>query len=101
MLLAYVYIQEQFGNTPRKWSKSGTVVENAGHDSYLVKIDGSGKLTRRNRQFLRKFVPFQGKEVVVNQIVDEQNAPLSLLQQASDRPVTTMILIAEMQGQGE
>ena len=96
-----VYIQEQFGNTPRKWSKSGTVVENAGHDSYIVKIDGSGKLTRRNRQFLRKFVPFQGKEVVVSQIVDEQDVPLSLLQQASDRPVTTMILMAEIQEQGE
>ena len=27
------------------------------HDSYLVKVDGSGRLTRRNRQFLHKFVP--------------------------------------------
>ena len=28
-----------------------------GFDSYLVKVDGSGRLTKRNRRFLRKFVP--------------------------------------------
>ena len=34
------------------------VVESLGFDSFLVKLDGSGHLTRRNRQFLRKFTPF-------------------------------------------
>ena len=28
-----------------------------GHDQYWVKIDGSGRLTLRNRRFLRKYVP--------------------------------------------
>ena len=49
------YVQNQTGNFPRRWDRSGTVVEDLGHDSYNVKIDGSGRLTRRNRQFLRKF----------------------------------------------
>lgn len=50
------YIQNQTGNHPKRWDRSGTVVEVLGHDSYNVKVDGSGRLTRRNRQFLRKFV---------------------------------------------
>ena len=54
----HVYIQEQHGTSPRKWSKSGVVVEVLGHDSFMVKIDGLGLLTRSNRQFLRHFTPF-------------------------------------------
>ena len=50
------YIQNQTGNHPKRWDRSGTVVEVLGHDSYNMKVDGSGRLTRRNRQFLRQFV---------------------------------------------
>ena len=53
-----VAIQDQTGNTPRRWSKSGTVIEVCSHSSYLVKVDGSNRATKRNRQFLRKIVPF-------------------------------------------
>ena len=53
-----VYVQEQHGSTPRKWSKSGTILESLPFNSYLVKLDGSCHLTKRNRQFLRKFSPF-------------------------------------------
>ena len=53
-----VYIQDQSGNTPKKWNKSGTVLECLPHDSFLVKVDGSGNVTKRNRKFLRKFTPF-------------------------------------------
>ena len=78
------------------------MVEHAGHDSYLVKIDGSGKLTRRNRQFLRKFTPFQEKAAIVNYIAHDQEAPLTLLQQASDFPIHTMVSMAEANyGYGE
>ena len=49
------YVQNQTGNFPKRWDRSGTVVECLGHDSYSVKIDGSGRITKRNRQFLRKF----------------------------------------------
>ena len=34
----------------------------SGHDSYLVKIHGSNRVTRRNRQFLRKILPYQTDE---------------------------------------
>ena len=49
-------MQNQTGNYPKRWDRSGTIVDVLGHDSYLVKIDGSGRLTQRNRRFLRRFV---------------------------------------------
>ena len=52
-----VRVQNQFGNAPRKWDKTGTVVEVRQHNQYVVKIDGSGRATLRNRRFLRKYEP--------------------------------------------
>ena len=52
-----VLVQNQHGNFPKRWDRTGTVVELMGHDQYRVKVDGSGRLTLRNRRFLRSFVP--------------------------------------------
>eukprot|EP00745_Piridium_sociabile_P016043 TRINITY_DN23877_c0_g1_i13.p1 TRINITY_DN23877_c0_g1~~TRINITY_DN23877_c0_g1_i13.p1 ORF type:complete len:354 (+),score=48.69 TRINITY_DN23877_c0_g1_i13:239-1300(+) len=51
------FIQNQTGNTPKKWDRTGIVVEALPHDQYVVKVDGSGRLTTRNRRFLRTFQP--------------------------------------------
>lgn len=51
------YVQNQTGNYPKRWDRSGTIVEHFDHDSYAVKVDGTGRVTRRNRRFLRKFIP--------------------------------------------
>ena len=48
-----VFIQNQGGTHPRKWDKVGTVVEALDFDQYNVKVGGSGRITRRNRRFLR------------------------------------------------
>ena len=48
-----VLIQNQSGNHPNRWDKSGTVVEKLPHDQYRVKLDGSGRATLRNRRFLK------------------------------------------------
>ena len=53
-----VYIQDQAGPNPTRWSKSGTIVEVLPYDSYVVKVHGSNKVTQRNRKFLRAFTPF-------------------------------------------
>ena len=53
-----VFIQNQSGNYPRRWDKSGVCVEVRQHDQYVIKVDGSGRLTLRNRKFLRKFSPY-------------------------------------------
>ena len=50
-----VMIQNQSGRFPKKWDKSGVVVEKKGNDQHVVKVDGSGRLTLRNRRFLRKY----------------------------------------------
>ena len=50
-----VRIQNQTGNHPLKWDKTGRVVEVRLFDQYLVKVDGSGRTTLRNRKFLRKY----------------------------------------------
>ena len=37
----------------RRWSKSGRVVESHPNRQYTVRVDGSGRVTLRNRRFLR------------------------------------------------
>ena len=51
------FLKNQQGANPTKWDRSGTIVESRGHDQYLVKVDGSGRLTLRNRRFLRAYTP--------------------------------------------
>ena len=48
-----VFIQNQAGNYPLKWDKVGTIMEVLTFDRYVVKVCGSGRLTTRNRRFLR------------------------------------------------
>ena len=55
----HVLVQDQHGNNPRQWNKSGVVVEVGTHDSYFVSVGGSRQVTKRNRQFLRKIQPQQ------------------------------------------
>ena len=52
-----VFIQNQVGNHPRRWERTGTVVELKDHDQYNVRVDGTGRLTLRNRRFLRSLSP--------------------------------------------
>ncbi|XP_046858537.1 uncharacterized protein LOC124451985 [Xenia sp. Carnegie-2017] len=55
----HVRIQNQTGPYPAKWDKTGTVIEVLQHDQYRVKVDGSNRITLRNRKFLRQFTPVQ------------------------------------------
>ena len=52
-----VFIQNQVGNNPRRWERTGKVVEVKDHDQYNVRVDGTGRVTLRNRKFLRSFTP--------------------------------------------
>ena len=49
-----VWLQNQIGIHPTKWDRVGTVIEVRQHHQYLIKIDGSGRTTLRNRKFLRR-----------------------------------------------
>ena len=55
----HVTIQNQrgAGKIAKRWDRTGVVVEDLGFNKYRVRIDGSGRVTDRNRQFLRLFKP--------------------------------------------
>ena len=54
-----VMLQNQHGagKAAKRWDRTGLVLDDLGHNKYRVKVDGSGRVTDRNRQFLRKFTP--------------------------------------------
>ncbi len=52
-----VRIQNQVSLYPRKWDKTGLVIEVRQYDQYLIRVDGSGRVTLRNRKFLQRYVP--------------------------------------------
>ena len=67
-----VQIQNQKGNDPKRWNKSGKIVEKLNFDQYLVKIDGGGRLTRRNRRFLKKIIStLADKEMVESKEIND------------------------------
>lgn len=70
-----VFIQNQHGPHPNKWDRSGVVLEQKDHNQYLVKLDGSGRLTLRNRKFLRLYTlpTFRGK--IIGQTSDTATDP--------------------------
>ena len=51
----FVQNQDPTSSKPNKWDRQGTVIAAQGYDQYLIRIMGSGRLTLRNRRFLRKF----------------------------------------------
>ena len=44
----HIFEQNWLSNTPGKWDCSGVILESKGHDQYVVKITGTGRLTLRN-----------------------------------------------------
>ena len=80
-----VRVQNQTGNAPRRWDKSGQVVEVRQNDQYAIKVHGSGRVTLRNRQFLRLYVPHTEKpcprritDDIPNRPADIGRLPLSV-----------------------
>ena len=53
-----VMMQNQSGLHPLKWDKSGTVVEVLPFNQCKVKMDGSGRVSLRNRKFLKPISPY-------------------------------------------
>ena len=52
-----VRIQNQVGERSTRWEKTGEVVEVKPFEQYTVKVHGTGRLTLRNRRFLKKIIP--------------------------------------------
>ena len=50
-----VLMQNQRGNHPTRWDRTGIIIEKGpGPRQYYVRADGSGRITLRNRRFLRQ-----------------------------------------------
>ena len=49
-----VSLQNQTGPRAKKWDKTGTIVEILPYDQFRIRVDGSGNVTLRNRQYIRK-----------------------------------------------
>ena len=47
----HVLVQNQVGPKKGKWSHSGSIVEHLGHNTYLVRLDGSGRVSKRRREY--------------------------------------------------
>ena len=75
----HVRIQNQTGPHPTKWDKTGIVIEVRQFNQYVVCVDGSGRITLRNRKFLRKYTPLQIQPP--RQTIDDdlQNIPKPLI----------------------
>ena len=48
-----VILQNQHGagKIAKKWDRTGLSIDDLGHNKYRIKVDGSGRVTDRNRQF--------------------------------------------------
>ena len=80
-----VRIQNQVGNFPKKWDKTGQVVEVKQHSQYVVKVDGSGRATLRNRRFLRLYTPVMKKKNMPRSLSNDILKSISLNQ--SNQPL--------------
>ena len=56
-----MYLQNLMGNHPLRWEHTGVVIEVKPFNQYVIRVDGSGRVTLRNRRHLRKFTPFVKK----------------------------------------
>ena len=49
-----VQVQNQTGPRASAWELSGQVVEDLGGEAYNIRMEGSNRVSRRKRQYLRK-----------------------------------------------
>ena len=74
-----VQVQNQVGFKASRWDVTGEVVEVKPYDQYLVKIHGSGRVTLRNRKFLKKITPYGQRDGMKPQVqphlLDVENDP--------------------------
>ena len=79
-----VAIQNQHCPRPKKWDRTGLIVETLPHLQYRVRVHGSGRITLRNRQFLKKIVPLQSSPSIFQSLPAAGNHPPHGLGQDDD-----------------
>ncbi|GFO50205.1 retrovirus-related pol polyprotein from transposon opus [Plakobranchus ocellatus] len=79
-----VRIQNQTGPHPTKWDKTGIVIEVRQFDQYVIRVDGSGRVTLRNRKFLRLYHP-----VIARSPVAQLPSPTAIVTQTTPGVLTS------------
>ena len=51
-------VQNQVGPDKTIWNKTGVIIADKGHSQCEVKLDESGRVSFRNRAFLKRIVPY-------------------------------------------
>ena len=85
----HVRIQNQIGNHPTRWNKTGAVIEVCQYHQYVIRVDGSGRVTIRNHKFLRKYTPVRQPDRCICILYDLKYLPVS---NPSDHSFTLTIL---------
>ena len=67
----HVAVQNQHGFHPRRWSKTGKIVEKHQNRQYTVRMDGSRRVTLRNRKFLKQIAPVCSDPPIPRRLPDE------------------------------
>ena len=90
-----VFIQNQVGHKPRRWDRTGVIMECKEFDQYVVKVDGTGRLTLRNRKFLKKLMTIKKQSVPTRKEVLKPIIPPALPSTPSYIPDTLHRAAAE------
>ena len=67
----HVIIQNQISQNALKWYKTGKVFEVKQYDQYAIRVDGSRRITLRNRKFLRKLISIQQDHSCIPMTIDQ------------------------------
>ena len=70
-----VQIQNQSGNHPNKWFSTGVIAEVLPNRQYQVVVDGSRRISLRNRRFLKKILPISRNEIDLTPILPTRTTP--------------------------
>ena len=75
----------------KRWTRTGSVVEVLPNRQYKVKMDGSGRVTLRNRRFLKKTIQATPGTSIIPSATAPPEAPAPALARQPDLPSTPTI----------
>ena len=91
----HVRIQNQTGPHPTKWDKTGIVIEVLQNHQYRTKVDGSGRITCRNRKFLRQYKPAHQpgpRRSILEDLALPPTSPLESIPSQTQSPRSTPVV---------
>ena len=87
-----VQVQNQHGSMPRRWHTTGHIVEKLDNQQFRIRVDGSNRVTVRNRRFLRKILPVVGSPEPIHTPsieIEGSNTPRALNTDPTEAPITS------------